>query len=227
MLGGLAALLKDPWRCLALAPLLVALSPLPARADGISGGLAAMQALALVAFAVFATAWIAAWLILRAWKRHRAESAAPSSRGHWLFDASIPLGLRVLAFVQYLLAPIYAFTALMRLLFPSHYRNGWIHPEVVQLILFGVFFSVLALVAAGGYLGRRDRTAFQRGIALGWLCIGNAVSFIALHSRHSVDFDGFSPLFGAVLLLLLYTRYRRHFEGGEEGATAPSSAAPG
>ncbi len=191
---------------------LVSLAASPARAAGLGGGLEAMRLLAIGLLLLFSVAWIFVWVALRT-----AASRPPDAEKDraWPLDAGVPVGLRILAGVQYLLAFLYGFYALLKFVMPSHYTNGRVAGEVILQIAFGACFASLAILSANGYLHRR-RSGFTLGIALGLLCVGNGLVRLLLYGRYML-LDPISPLLGIAVLTLLHLRYRPFFEAEEEG----------
>lgn len=209
-----------------------ALSPVPAYADGL-GGLGVAPALFFIGLGIAATIWAVVWFVVRAWTRWRQARAARESasgsavpRKYWLKDPEIPIGLRVLALVQYGLAFFYSLIAVfllpvglafVNLLIPfstgpspGYMQNEQVAARMLHNLLFSVLFAVLAALSANGYCKRPTKKFFNLGVALGWLCLGNAFLFVLLHGS-SFDFDGITPLFGVTVLLVLNLRYRRYF----------------
>lgn len=196
--------------------LLIALSPIPAYADGL-GGLSALRGLAYFAVGIFVSIWVVVWLVLRVTAKARQTTAeqapveqVPTRRPYWLKDSSIPGGLRLLALVQYVLAFIYSLVGFFRLIFPSHFQNRRVADWVIHSILFSVIFSVLAILSANGYSKRSPKQGFKLGAALGWFCVANACLYLVWHGWYP-GFDIVAPVFGVMLLALLNWRYRPYF----------------
>lgn len=183
---------------------LTALAAPPARAAGITGGIEAGRMVAMVALGVFVAVWLVVWGLIRL-SRQRDPA-----RRYWLFERGTPVGLRLLALVQYTLAFLYAAGALIQVMFPGHYENDHVAAWVIQSVLFKVAFAVLGVTSANAYLRGGHPSGFRRGLALAWLCIVNAVVHLAWHGRYP-GFDPVSAGYGVLLLLAIDGRYRRHF----------------
>ena len=175
--------------------MLVIISPFSAHADGL-GGLAGLQAAAAILLGLFVVLWVIIWLVLR----HLAKKRKKSEGGrYWLTNSDMPLGLRVLALLQYTLGFFYALMGFSGLF--SHGRG--------INIAFGVLFATLAIISANGYIKRSLQWGFKLGMVLGSLCIVNAVLTLIWFGLHHVEL--FSPGFGMILLALLYWKYRPYF----------------
>jgi len=205
-------------RTILVSLLLLALAPATASADGL-GGLGALRGLLYAAIGFVALLFVAGWAIAFIVQRGRVarvdmqtEPGTPpeGSRPYWLFDREFPIGLRVLRVVQYGLAFPYAISGLIRLMVPSAYHNDHIAEFVLQWIAFCAGFTVLAILSANAYSHRGQPRGWKLGVALGWLCVGNAVVGTVWHGAYE-GFDPISATFGAVLLGLMQLRYRSWF----------------
>lgn len=202
-----------------IIPLLLAwsiyLDAAPARAAGLSGGLAGIGIVALGAFVLFSLMAIVFWFVVRSMAKLERQRDVRAT-GTELVRA--PIGLRILAIVQYFMAFGYGFGGFLSSIMPSYYENGAVAGWLVQAIWFRYAFAVLAVLSASGYANASMR-GFKLGIALGMLCVANyALSYLVHGLNESMLFDLIPLLFGLVLLALLSWRYRSYFDGEQPSA---------
>jgi hypothetical protein len=180
-----------------------------AAAGGIPEGIGALSGILYLAIGFFIVAWCAVWLILRS--RLKTGYAA-AGRPYWLRDPGIPLGLRVLALLQYLLAFAYGLIGFLRLFAGNELQHHRVDQDWAAFnVLFCVIFSTLAILSANAYIIRSQKRGFELGVSLGWFCVANGCLYLFSHGWY----PGLEPItlaLGIVLLALLNWRYRRYFD---------------
>ena len=200
--------------------LLLVLAP-TAYADGL-GGLGALRAMVMTMAVAFCVLWIVVWALNRGYRklsgRHQDR---PVGGGNWLRDKSIPLGLRILSVVQYVLAFGYALRSFITAMFPYARHNGHVAEYLIHDIVFGAIFAALLIKVANGYIRRSRKWGYTAGIWLGVFALINLVVYWALHGGYFglSGADWISSSFGLILIILLALRYNDYFGAASQART--------
>jgi len=186
--------------------------------------LAGLQGLYYIALGLFVVVWLVIFLAL--WLKGRRRRKATGSP-NFLMDTQIPPGLRLIALSQYVLAFYFSAAEFVRgtlqgALIPRSYL---IQEWSGTLILLGLFFTVVGLLSANGYVCRSAKWGLKWGSAFGAYCVLRSLFVIfsfhkgaLLHHLSHGLYLWIEMLvlgFGVLLLIMLNTRYRSYFGNGK------------
>lgn len=182
--------------------------------------LAGLQGLFYIALGLFIAIWLVIFLALYfAGRRRRKATGSP----YFLVDTRIPLGLRLIALTQFVLAFLLSIVEPLRetsqgALIPKSYL---IQEWFGTLILLQFFFTGVALLSANGYISRSAKWGLKWGSAFGVYCVLSSLFIVfsfhrgaLLHHLSHGWYLWFEILvfgFGALLLIMLNTRYLWYF----------------
>jgi hypothetical protein len=182
--------------------------------------LAGLQGLLYIGLGLFVTIWLVIFLALYfVGRRRRKATGSP----YFLVDTGIPLGLRLIALTQFVLAFLFSILEPLREAFQGALipKSYLIQEWFGTLILLQFFFTGVALLSANGYISRSAKWGLKWGSAFGVYCVLRSLFVIfsfhrgaLLHHLSHGWYLWFEILvfgFGALLLTMLNTRYLWYF----------------
>lgn len=163
--------------------------------------------------------WLGSWAFLKIVFWIINKNKQPVSRAkYWLFNRTIPAGLRFLALAQYTSSYLYLMTGLFDL------AEGY----DIDRVLAGPVYCLLLIISANGYVRRSFRYGYNGGIILAALFITSGLVYLfsdGIYGIYGIDnfspVDSsfgryspvpFSPFYGLLLLCLLLFKYDRFFK---------------
>jgi len=180
--------------------------------------LAGLQGLLYIGLGLFVIIWLVIFLVLYfVGRRRRKATGSP----YFLVDTRIPLGLRLIALTQFVLAFLFSVTEPLREMSALIPKSYLIQEWFGTLILLQIFFTGVALLSANGYISRSAKWGLKWGSAFGVYCVLRSLFIIfsfhrgaLLHHLSHGWYLWFEILvfgFGALLLIMLNTRYLSYF----------------
>jgi len=195
------------------------MSPNALATTGMSS-LAGLRGLFYILLGIFMIIWLMIFLALYVVGKRRRKA---TGRPYFMVDTQIPLGLRLITLVQFLLAFYFSVTEVLRgtfqgALIPKSYL---IQEWFGTLILLQVIFTGIALLSANGYISRSARWGLKWGSAFGAYCAVHSLFIIFSFHRGALLYhlshgwylwvEILVLGFGTLLLIMLNTKYRTFF----------------
>lgn len=155
---------------------------------------------------MYTVIWLGSWGFLKFIFLIINRNKRPDSKAsYWLFNKTIPIGLRLLSLTQFILSYFYVLIGLI------HLGEG----HDTYNILVCLVFSVLLIVSASGYVHRSYKYGYVGGIMLSLLFLTNGLVYLffyRIYGAYGVGIDvispvPFSPLYGLLLICFLIFRY--------------------